>query len=104
MRDFLLNLSNLPHESVPLGASSDDNPVVHTWGKPPGSALPPWPTGIRGNLGILVLSQAAKITGAALPLLKGAGALLERALINFMLDLHTRETRLYGSAAAVYRQ
>jgi seryl-tRNA synthetase len=91
VRDFLLNLPNLPHESVPLGTSSDDNPVVRTWGAPPSFDFPPkahWDIG--ENLGILDFERAAKITGARFALLKGAGALLERALINFMLDLHTR--------------
>jgi seryl-tRNA synthetase len=93
VRDFLLNLPNLPHESVPLGASCDDNPVVHTWGEvPPRFDFSPqahWDIG--ENLGILDFERAAKITGARFALLKGAGALLERALINFMLDLHTRK-------------
>ena len=90
VRDFLLNLPNLPHESVPVGASSDDNPVVHTWGEAPRFDFPPkahWDIG--ENLGILDFERAAKITGARFALLKGAGARLERALINFMLDLHT---------------
>jgi seryl-tRNA synthetase len=90
VRDFLLNLPNLPHESVPVGASSDDNPVVHTWGEPPRFDFPPqahWDIG--ENLGILDFERAAKITGARFALLKGAGARLERGLINFMLDLHT---------------
>ena len=90
VREFLLNLPNLPHESVPLGTSSDDNPVVHTWGEAPRFDFPPkahWDIG--ENLGILDFERAAKITGARFALLKGAGALLERALINFMLDLHT---------------
>ena len=92
VRDFLLNLPNIPHESVPLGASSDDNPVVRTWGEAPRFDFPPkahWDIG--ENLGILDFERAAKITGARFALLKGAGALMERALINFMLDLHTRK-------------
>jgi seryl-tRNA synthetase len=92
VREFLLNLPNIPHESVPLGASSDDNPVVRTWGEAPRFDFPPkahWDIG--ENLGILDFERAAKITGARFALLKGAGALLERALINFMLDLHTRK-------------
>jgi seryl-tRNA synthetase len=92
VREFLLNLPNLPHESVPLGASSDDNPVVRTWGEAPRFDFPPkahWDIG--EDLGILDFERAAKITGARFALLKGAGALLERALINFMLDLHTRK-------------
>jgi seryl-tRNA synthetase len=90
VRNFLLHLPNLPHESVPLGASSDDNPVVHTWGEAPRFDFSPkahWDIG--ENLGILDFERAAKITGARFALLKGAGARLERALINFMLDLHT---------------
>ena len=90
VRDFLLNLPNLPHESVPVGASSHDNPVVRTWGEAPRFDFPPkahWDIGEK--LGILDFERAAKITGARFALLKGAGARLERALINFMLDLHT---------------
>jgi seryl-tRNA synthetase len=92
VREFLLHLPNLPHKSVPLGASSDDNPVVHTWGEAPRFEFSPkahWDIG--ENLGILDFERAAKITGARFALLKGAGALMERALINFMLDLHTRK-------------
>jgi len=91
VQEFLLNLPNMPHPSVPLGASADDNPVVHTWGEPPRFDFPPRPHwDIGENLGILDFERAAKITGARFALLKGAGALLERALINFMLDLHTK--------------
>ncbi len=92
VRDFLLTLPNLPHASVPLGTSSDDNPVVRTWGQAPSLAFPPkahWEIGEA--LGILDFERAAKIAGARFALLKGPGALLERALINFMLDLHTRK-------------
>ncbi len=92
VRDFLLNLPNLPHSSVPVGASADDNPVVKTWGEAPKFDFAPkshWDIG--EGLGILDFERAAKITGARFALLKGAGALLERALINFMLDLHTRK-------------
>jgi seryl-tRNA synthetase len=90
--DFLLNLPNLPHASVPVGATSDDNPVVKTWGEPPRFDFEPRPHWEIGEgLGILDFERAAKITGARFALLKGPGALLERALINFMLDLHTRK-------------
>jgi seryl-tRNA synthetase len=92
VRDFLLNLPNMPHESVPVGATSDDNPVVKTWGEAPRFDFPPrahWDIGEK--LGILDFERAAKITGARFALLKGAGALMERALINFMLDLHTKK-------------
>ncbi len=92
VRDFLLTLPNLPHASVPIGASSDDNPVVKTWGEPPSFAFDPKPHWEIGEaLGILDFERAAKITGARFALLKGAGALLERALINFMLELHTKK-------------
>jgi seryl-tRNA synthetase len=77
---------------VPLGAGSDDNPVVKTWGEPPAFAFHPRPHWEIGEaLGILDFERAAKITGARFALLRGAGARLERALINFMLELHTRE-------------
>ena len=91
VREFLLTLPNLPDVSVPVGASADDNPVVKTWGEPPRFAFEPkahWDIGEA--LGILDFERAAKITGARFALLKGAGSLMERALINFMLDLHTR--------------
>jgi seryl-tRNA synthetase len=92
VREFLLNLPNIPHESVPLGVSAEDNPVVRTWGQAPTFNFSPqahWDIG--ENLGILDFERAAKITGARFALLKGAGARLERALINFMLDLHTQK-------------
>jgi seryl-tRNA synthetase len=89
-KDFLLNLPNLPDATVPSGASADDNPVVRTWGEPPQFDFEPrahWDIGEA--LGILDFERAAKITGSRFALLKGAGSRLERALINFMLDLHT---------------
>ena len=92
VREFLLNLPNIPHKSVPIGASADDNPVVKTWGQAPEFDFSPqahWDIG--ENLGILDFERAAKITGARFALLRGAGARLERALINFMLDLHTKK-------------
>jgi seryl-tRNA synthetase len=91
VQDFLLTLPNIPDVSVPVGASADDNPVVKTWGEAPRFEFTPkahWDLG--ESLGILDFERAAKITGARFALLKGAGALMERALINFMLDLHTR--------------
>ena len=92
VRDFLLNLPNMPHASVPVGASADDNQVVKTWGEPPRFDFAPRPHWEIGeSLGILDFERAAKITGARFALLKGAGALMERALINFMLDLHTQK-------------
>ncbi len=91
LNEFLLNLPNIPHKSVPIGTSSKDNKVVETWGELPAFAFTPRPHWEIGEaLGILDFERAAKITGARFALLRGAGAALERALINFMLDLHTR--------------
>ncbi len=90
--EFLKRLPNLPHESVPAGTTADDNVVVRTWGTPRAFAFAPqahWDLGTR--LGILDFERAAKMTGARFSLLAGDGARLERALINFMLDLHTKE-------------
>lgn len=91
VRDFLLTLPNMPHKSVPVGVSSEDNPVVKRWGDIPHFDFTPRPHwDIGENLGILDFERAARMTGARFALLKGAGAHLERALINFMLDLHTQ--------------
>jgi seryl-tRNA synthetase len=79
---ILLGLPNLPHSSVPVGKDSLENPVVKKIGN-----LPEF--GFEPQLGILDFDRAAKITGARFPLYFGAGAKLERALINFMLDSHT---------------
>ena len=89
---FLLGLPNIAHPSVPIGADETDNPVVRQVGELPEfktDPLPHWETGSR--LKILDLDRASKIAGARFPLYFGAGAQLERALINFMLDTHTRE-------------
>jgi seryl-tRNA synthetase len=86
------SIPNIPHESVPVGKSSEDNFVERIIGKPPEFAFAPeahWDIGTR--LHILDFERAAKITGSRFAVYFGAGALLERALINFMLDIHTRE-------------
>jgi seryl-tRNA synthetase len=91
-RDFLARVPNLPHESVPIGKSEQDNVEVRRWGTPPEFAFPPkahWDLG--PELGILDLERAAKVTGARFAVYWDAGARLERALMNFMLDLHTKE-------------
>ena len=83
-------LPNLPHASVAVGQSSADNPVVRTWGDPRGFDFTPkahWDLG--PELGILDFERATKISGARFAVLMGAGAQLERALINYMLHLHT---------------
>jgi seryl-tRNA synthetase len=89
---FLLNIPNLPHESVPVGASAAENVEVRRSGTPTEFAFAPeahWDIGKR--LGILDFDRAAKIAGSRFAVYFGAGARLERALIGFMLDLHTRE-------------
>jgi len=89
---ILMRIPNLPHPDVPVGQNSEDNPVVRTFGEPPSfgfDALPHWDIGER--LGILDFERAAKIAGARFALYLGQGARLERALINFMLDIHTKE-------------
>jgi seryl-tRNA synthetase len=91
-RELLLTIPNVPHASVPLGASSADNKEVRCWGTPPKFDFQPkphWEVGERA--GILDLETAAKITGARFAVYKGWGARLERALANFFLDVHTRE-------------
>ncbi len=88
--DFLLRIPNLPHTSVPLGKSEADNLEIRRWGKPadfPFEAKSHWEIG--ETLGILDFERGAKICGARFVLYRGLGARLERALINFMLDLHT---------------
>jgi seryl-tRNA synthetase len=92
LQSILLLIPNLPHESVPVGRGSQANREVRRWGRPPQFDFQPRPHWRIGEtLGILDLPRAAKITGSGFVLYKGAGARLERALINFMLDLHTRE-------------
>lgn len=87
---FLLTVPNLPHSDTPVGASEADNVEVRTWGEPKQTgftAKPHWEIG--ENLRILDFECGAKLTGARFTLYRGAGARLERALINFMLDQHT---------------
>ena len=91
-RTLLAGVPNVPHESVPVGHSADDNVEIRRVGEPPGFSFEQkahWDIG--PDLGILDFNRAAKITGARFAVYMGAGAKLERALINFMLDLHTRE-------------
>ncbi|MEI6125159.1 MAG: serine--tRNA ligase [Pseudomonadota bacterium] len=90
--ELILIIPNLPHASTPVGLTSEDNPVVRTWGTlPEFSFTPREHSDIGEHLGILDFERAAKIAGARFSLYKGAGAQLERALINFMLDLHTQK-------------
>jgi seryl-tRNA synthetase len=92
MRELLSTLPNLPHESVPVGADESANVEVRRWGQPPEFDFEVKDhVDLGARLGILDLERASKIAGARFSILRGAGALLERALINFMLDLHARE-------------
>jgi len=87
---FVMIVPNIQHESVPKGASSEDNTVVRTWGeKPVFNFEPKQHFDLGENLNILDFARGAKITGARFTLYRGAGAQLERAITNFMLDLHT---------------
>ncbi len=91
-RTMLAGIPNIPHESVPVGKSSDDNVEVRRWGQPREFDFEPKPHWDLGaDLKILDLERAAKITGARFAVYWGAGARLERALMNFMLDVQTRE-------------
>jgi seryl-tRNA synthetase len=88
----LLEIPNLPHEAVPVGKSEDDNRVVRVWGETPRFDFEPKPHYELGEaLGLLDFERAAKLSGARFSVLWGEAARLERALISFMLDLHTRE-------------
>jgi seryl-tRNA synthetase len=92
IRSLWLAIPNIPHPSVPFGRSEEDNPEVRTWGTPPSFDFPPLSHADLGErLGILDFQRAAKIAGTRFTLSFGAGALIERALINFMLDLHTKK-------------
>ena len=92
LQDFLLVVPNLPHSSVPAGKDSSDNAEVRRWGEIPKFGFEPKPHwDIGEELRILDFKSGAKITGARFTLYLDLGAKLERALINFMLDLHTRE-------------
>ena len=89
---FMLSLPNLPHSDVTVGRDAKDNKEIRRWGEPTVFDFPiknHWEIG--EELGILDFARAAKLAGARFALYKGAGAHLERALINFMLDLHTAE-------------
>jgi seryl-tRNA synthetase len=92
LRHILARIPNLPHDSVPVGKSEHDNVEVKRWGTPPTFDFQPkahWEIGEA--LGILDLERAAKLSGARFAVYWAEGARLERALINFMLDTHTRE-------------
>ncbi len=89
---LLLTVPNVPHSSVPIGSGEDSNVVVRSWGEKPSFDFEPRPHWELGQiLGILDLPKAAKVSGTGFLVLTGKGARLQRALINFMLDLHTKK-------------
>jgi len=91
-RDLILNLPNLPHDGAPLGADASANPELRTWGtRPEFSFTPKSHVEIGESLGLFDFERGAKVSGSAFVCFTGAGARLERALLNFLLDLHTRE-------------
>jgi seryl-tRNA synthetase len=91
-RNLLLQIPNLPHEACPVGASAEDNPEVRAWGnKPTFNFAPKDHVSLGQTLGILDFEAGAKISGSAFVVYRAAGARLERALINFLLDLHTTQ-------------
>ncbi len=92
LREMLLAIPNIPHESVPFGESEDDNVEVRRWGEPRQFDFEPkphWDIGV--DLGILDFERAAKVAGSRFTMFRGLGARLERALINFMIDVHVQE-------------
>ncbi len=92
LQGILLTVPNLPDPSTPIGASESENVEIRSWGVPPAfgfAAKEHWDIGEQ--LGILDFERGAKLTGARFTLYRGAGARLERALISFMLDLHTEQ-------------
>jgi seryl-tRNA synthetase len=92
LRAILTTIPNIPNDSVPVGKSEHDNQVVKVWGEAPKFDFQPKPHWELGeSLGVLDLERAAKLTGARFALYWDLGAKLERALMNFMLDLHTTE-------------
>ncbi len=92
LREILLNVPNLPHSSVPVGSSALNNVEVRRWGAPPRFEFIPKPHWEIGEaLGIIDFERAARMAGARFAVMVGTGALLERALINCMLDLHVKE-------------
>jgi seryl-tRNA synthetase len=92
LREILTSIPNVPHASVPAGSSAEENVEVRRWGTPPQFDFKPKPHWELGEqLGVLDLERAAKLSGARFAVYWALGARLERALANFMLDLHTRE-------------
>lgn len=92
LSELELSIPNIPHGSVPFGKGEEDNPVVRSWGDPEGDGLeksPHWEIGEK--LGILDLNAGSEVSGSGFVVLRGDGALLSRALVNFMLDIHREQ-------------
>ncbi|MBO0695304.1 MAG: serine--tRNA ligase [Verrucomicrobia bacterium] len=89
--DLLLRIANIPHEGVPIGKDAGANRVVRAWGEKPALTKPADHVTLGSSLNLLDLERAAKLSGSGFICFTGMGARLERALINFMIDLHTRE-------------
>jgi len=92
LSNFMLEIPNIPYSGVPVGVDENDNKTIRSWGEPPKFKFEPqahWDIGV--NLDVLDFKRGVKIAESRFTLLKGFGAKLERALINFMLDLHTGE-------------
>src|SRR5438067_9848594 len=89
--DLLLRIANLPHETVPIGKDAVANRVMRMWGEKPQLGKPDDHVTLGTKLNLLDMERAAKLSGSGFICFTGTGAKLERALINFMLDLHTRE-------------
>src|SRR6266536_6030235 len=90
-RDLLLEIPNVPHESVPIGKDPSANRVVRSWGEKPRLTKPADHVALGTRLNLFDPEWATKLSGSGFICFTGAGAKLERALINFMIDLHTRE-------------
>ena len=97
--DLLLRIPQPPDPDVPVGGE-EDSVIVRTWGEPLSSEgkKPHWE--VADKLGMFDLAAGAKVAGSGFPIYVGAGSRLQRALINFFLDLHTSRARLHGSLAA----
>ncbi|RFU61468.1 serine--tRNA ligase [Peribacillus glennii] len=92
LENLLLSIPNIPHESVPVGETEDDNVEIRKWGEVPQFDFEPKPHwDVADALGILDFERGGKVTGSRFVFYKGLGARLERALISFMLDLHVEE-------------
>jgi seryl-tRNA synthetase len=89
--DLLLRIANLPHESVPIGKDVAANRLLRTWGEKPGLSKPADHVALGAKLNLFDPERAAKLSGSGFICFTGTGAKLERALINFMIDLHTSE-------------